>query len=510
MGSQIMQVERGIPTVILGLLLSLGLLPLLIMFFHSLYSPTGFSLHDYKTMFQNPTLWHSFQNSLVLAVVVALFTTLVGTLLGLVLGKTSLAFRSILLILLLIPLLIPPYILAYAWYTLLGNNSLLFGFVGTAFILFSIYLPIPILLTMLFIRQINPKMEEAALLHCTWFCVLKYITLPLIKPAMLFSFLLVFMLSFGEFSVANFLRYPIFPLESFTQFSAFYDFKLATVTAMPMLLIALIIIAIQKWTVDQPLRFSASYHILEIDVKEKTKLLLVSLTLFVGIVVLLPFFSLLMHIDTESFLLAIHKAIDPLSRSILFATLGATALVYFGFLCAYLGEQQSIGSRLFDTTALLLFILPSTLIGIALILFYNTSYTNFIYATPLIIVLGYTIKYLFLSSKIIEKKLAQIPPSLIESAKLSGASWWQVVWFILLPLAKESLIVAWMVGFIFSLRESTLTMLVYPAGSDTLPLYIFTQMANGNPKVVASLCLIMILTVILPLGIYFLQKRVRK
>ena len=510
MGSQIMQIQRGIPTIILGLLLSLGLFPLLIMFFHSLYTPTGFSLHAYKNMFQNLTLWHSFQNSLILAAVVSFFTTLVGTFTGLVLGKTTLAFRSILLILILIPLLIPPYILAYAWYTLLGNNSLLFGFVGTAFVLFSIYLPIPVLLTMLFIKQINPKMEEAALLHCTWTCVLRYITLPLIKPAILFSFLLVFILSFGEFSVANFLRYPIFPLESFTQFSAFYDFKLATVTAMPMLLIALIVIGIQKLVIAQPLRFSASYHTLEIDLKEKEKPLLLILSFFAGIVVLLPIFSLLIHIDTESFLLAVHKAIRPLSRSILFATLGASTLVCFGFLSAYLVEQQSLGALLFDTTALLLFILPSTLIGIALILFYNTSYTNFIYATPLIIVLGYTIKYLFLSSKIIEKKLAQIPHSLIESAKLSGAASWQVVWFILLPLVKESLIVAWVVGFIFSLRESTLTMLVYPAGLDTLPLYIFTQMANGNPKVIASLCFIMILTVILPLGIYFMLKRVHR
>jgi iron(III) transport system permease protein len=504
-----MKAQGTLPFLIIAILLSLAVLPLFMMFFHTIYTPEGFSITAYKAMFHNPSLWHSFQNSFILASFVSIVSTFVGILLGVLLGKTNLRFRFGLLMILLIPLLIPPYILAYSWFTLLGNSTFLFGFWGTSFILFCIYLPIPILLTILFLKQIDPKMEEAALLHTTWFTVLKHITLPLISPAILFSFLLLFMLSFGEFSVANFLRYPIFPMESFTQFSAFYDFKLATVTAMPMLFIGFLVIALQKFTTGKSLRFLAARDMVKIDLKEKEKLFLGLVLLFVTITVLLPLLSLFMQVDIKSFILAFQKATAPLSRSILFATLSATSLLFFGFLSAYLVEQKHQSATLFSTLTLFLFILPSTLIGIALILFYNTPYTNFIYATPLIILFAYTIKYLFLSSKIIENKLIQIPYSLIESAKLSGASWRQIIWFIVLPLAKDALIVAWLVGFIFSLRESTLTMLVYPAGADTLPLYIFTQMANGDPKVIASLCLIMIFLVILPLGTYFTLKRVR-
>jgi iron(III) transport system permease protein len=363
---------------------------------------------------------------------------------------------------------------------------------------------------MLFLKQINPNMEEAALLYCSWECVVKKITLRLIAPALFFSFILVFMLSFGELSVANFLRYDIFPKESFTQFSAFYDFKVATITAMPMLFLAVLLILFEKYVVKQPLQFSASYHTLKIDLKKKRKPLMFFMLFFISIIILLPLSSLLMQVDAKSFLLALNKAIPVLRRSVLFAFFGATLLLIFGFLSAYTVVQKRMGAHLFTTITLLLFILPSTLIGIALILFYNTSYTNFIYATPLIIIFGYTIKYLFLSSKIIEKKLIQIPHSLIDAAKLSGASKSQIVWFILLPLVKDALILAWVVGFIFSLRESSITMLVYPAGSDTLPLYIFTQMANGDPKIIASLSLIMILIVILPLSIYFLQRQLRR
>ena len=399
-----MTYKRSVPVILLGILLSLALLPLLTMFFHTLYTPEGFSLSAYKTMLLTPALWQSFQNSLLLSVSVATLSTGIGTLLGILLGKTNIKFRFMLLILLLVPLLIPPYILAYSWFTLLGSTHLFFSFWGTVFTLFSIYLPIPILLTMLFIRQINPHMEEAARLNASWSKVLRHITLPLISPAILFAFLLVFMLSFGEFSVANFLRYDIFPMESFTQFSAFYDFKLATVTAMPMLLLAVIVIVLQSLNRRQSLRFAAAHHALVIDLKEKEKPFFLFTLLLVALIVLLPLFSLSVQVDVKSFIQAFQQAKAPLARSILFAALGASSLLFFGFLSAYVIEQKSKFSIFFSTMSLLLFILPSTLLGIALILFYNTPYTNFIYASPLIIIFAYTIKYLFLSSKIIEKK----------------------------------------------------------------------------------------------------------
>jgi iron(III) transport system permease protein len=44
-------------------------------------------------------------------------------------------------------------------------------------------------------------------------------------------------------------------------------------------------------------------------------------------------------------------------------------------------------------------------------------------------------------------------------------------------------------------------MLVYPAGRETLPVRIFTLMANGSPELIAALCIIMIAATLLPIGI---------
>ena len=483
--------------------------PMVSMFWGTLKVEQGISWSLYDELF-NQNLWYSFWNSLKLALFVGVSSTIIGTLLGVLLAKTNVPFRSAFLALFVTPLLIPPYIFAYAWFELLGREGflgeLLFGFWGTAFVLFWVYLPIPLLLSRLFLLQIDPKLEESALLISGWGRVLRWVTLPLIRPAMSFSFLLVFILSFGEFSVANFFHYNILPMESFTYFSAFYDFEMATVTAMPMVFMALAILWIQRYLPKNSLRFHQACYITMIELK-RAKLPFVGLLFGLVIFVLLPLISLVLKSNLAGFLIALNNGITPLFRSLYYASIGATLLMFFGFLTAYLLEEKvSFHSKKIDGLLLFLFMLPSTIIGIGLILFWNSSWGSFVYGTPLIIFLGYLGKYLFLTTKIAQVRLSQIPRTMVESAQLLGASWWQVLGMILVPLSRESLVGIWLIGFIFSLRETTITMLVYPAGSDTLPLYILTQMANGDPAVVASLCLMMVGAILLPLIGYFLWR----
>ena len=501
----------------IGIVVSLGLLPVLSMVAHTFYDAHGVTLSHYKVLFTQPSLASSFLHSLGLGVFVATLTTLVGTSLGILFSKTTLLYRTVWVLLLLIPLLIPPYILAYGWYTLVGRESmlghLLFGFWGSAWVLFCVYLPIPVLLTILFLRQVNPKLEEAGLLVCSWYGVLWHITLPLVKPALYFSFLLVFILTVSELSVANFLHFDIFPMQSFIQFSAFYDFTTATVYAIPLLFIVLVLLAIVAILLKQrPLALKSYRHSLIFPLKRMQFPFLIAIALLLILVIGFPLWGLLIQSSLPDFMQALKQALPPLTHSLVYATVGALLLVIFGFFSATIFvHKKSKGWQLLDFTLLFLFILSSTVLGIALILFWNTPYTNFIYTTPLIILLGYLSKTLFLSTKIIQIKLSQIPLSFLEMAALTGASYRQIISFIVLPLAKDALFISGIIGFIFILRESTITMLVAPAGTSTLPLYILTQMANGKPSTIASLCLLMILIVLIPLAVlvyYFKRKKV--
>ena len=491
-----------------------ALLPVLTMVIDTFWRNNRFDLSAYHVLFQS-SMAQSFANSLLLSLSVATCTTAVGVLLGIFLSKTNLLFTTFFTMLLSIPLLVPPYILALGWYTLLGREGywgeLLFGFWGTSWVLFSIYLPIPLLLTILFLRQVNPRFEEAARLMTGWYGVLRSITLPLIFPAIMLSFLLVFILTFGEQSVANFLRFNVFALESFTYFSAFYDFKTATVLAVPMVTVAFIVLLVEQFLLHKHIfRFSSTHKIEKISLGRYKWPLFFAMFLIIFVIVILPFFSLVQQAaDWQIIQEAFEKAKAPMLRSYLYAITAATFLMGFGFAGGYLIEEKIPGYRLYDASLIFLFALPAAVMGIALILFWNQPYTNLIYTTPLIILFGYMGKYLVLTTKISQKRFSQIPRSQIEAAQMAGANWFQVLRYILMPLSKKALLTMWLIGLVFSLRETTITMLVYPPGYETLPVYTLTQMANGDPRIIAALSLFMISMTLLPLLLIGIIKKVQ-
>ena len=78
------------------------------------------------------------------------------------------------------------------------------------------------------------------------------------------------------------------------------------------------------------------------------------------------------------------------------------------------------------------------------------------------------------------------------------------LWHIVVPMAKRGLVAAWIGGYVFCLRDLGISMVVYPPGSDTLPVRILTLMANGAPSLIAALCVILIVATLLPLGLVVL------
>jgi iron(III) transport system permease protein len=463
------------------------------------------------------------QHSLALAFSVMLLTVGTGVPLGIILSRTNLPFRRLFTILFVTPLLIPPYIIAVAWSDLLGRGGLLsgiisssviesaenmlFGLPGCTLVLSSVFLPIPMLFTMVFARAVNPRLEEEGLLFCSRGCVLRRITLPLIIPGITMAAVLVFLLSFGEFSVPNFLRYSVFPVESFTQFSAFYNFKAATAAAVPLVavtLIALLLEAIFMRGRKYNLHSAEDARALppaELGSWRSALTALVAVLVFV--VVILPAAVLLIQAGgINIYKDALRMAGGSLRRSLLYAACGATLLMLIGFFTGYMiHTAKSFTARSADTLTLFLLALPGTVIGIGLIAVWNRPQTNIIYGTPLIIIIGYIAKYTATNSRISAAALSHIPASMEEAAQVAGAGWFHRIGLIVAPLIWPALLTSWLIGYIFSLRDTGITMLVYPAGHDTLPIRIFTLMANGSPQLIAALCIIMIFITLVPAGV---------
>lgn len=506
-----------------ALLAIVGLLPVAAMVARTFYGDEGFSLKAYQAILSSgkqPALLMA--HSVLLSALTSALATAAGVALGVLLGKTDLLLRRSLTVAFTVPLLIPPYVIAVAWFEIFGKGGLigralpsalseflssaLFGLWGCTGVLFTAFMPIVMLFTLTYVNAVNSRLEEAARLVSRWPTVLRRITLPLIAPAILFAAVLVFLLTLGEVGVPTFLRYPVYPVETLTQFTAFYDFGAATASAVPMLVITLTILALEY----RPLQSRVSELRATSPGSRRTQIALgrwrfpvFGFVLGWAVVsVFLPVAVLVVHSSSPAaYVEAFRRASDSILHSLVFATIGATLLTLLGFFCGYLIHNRTLPLwRGVNGLALFLFTLPGTVIGIGLISLWNRPLTNVIYGTPAIIILGYVAQYAVLPARITSAILDRIPPSMEDAARLSGSGWFMTLRYIVVPLAKRGLVAAWLIAYVFCLRDLGISMVVYPPGYDTLPVRILTLMANGAPSLVAALCVILIVITLLPLG----------
>jgi ABC-type Fe3+ transport system permease subunit len=95
----------------------------------------------------------------------------------------------------------------------------------------------------------------------------------------------------------------------------------------------------------------------------------------------------------------------------------------------------------------------------------------------------------------------QIPASFEEAAAVAGAGWGRTLVRIVLPNLKTSLAAAWVVAFIFAFGEIGATILVAPPGESTLPVRVYTLIANTPSGNVAALALAQSLIALLLLAL---------
>jgi ABC-type Fe3+ transport system permease subunit len=322
------------------------------------------------------------------------------------------------------------------------------------------------------------------------------IILPLIRPALFSSFILIFILSVSEFAVPSYLSVNVFTTEIFTQFAAFYNFSAAIAHALVLTGICLLLIIPEKFYLSQApfISFgkkSSSYKILLLENKSKWTLICLA---YILLFVLLPLSMLVWQSVSDnsiSFWSIIEQLLPSLTDSLLLASSGALLITLLGFAFSTLIIKYNIKTA--DFLLLLVFAVPALVTGIALAKFYNTPSLNLIYGSSLIILIAFTARFLFISEKIIASSMMQIPASFQEAALLMGASPLYVFRKITLPLLFEALFTSFFIILIFCIGELTTVIMVYPPGISLLPVRIFTLMANAPQSAVSAMCLVALL-----------------
>ncbi len=263
---------RFLPAATLSFLLLLPVLYLLILWLVDNDVTHARFLIDFNTL-------HLILRSFLFSVIVAMLATAIGTTCGFILYKLQLHGSSIYRILLILPLLIAPYIFAVAWkdvFVKLGLFMPFYSIGGLITVHTLIYFPLVMLITGSAFMNINAQLEDAGMMVTSHKRMVFKIVLPLLKPALTISLILVFIFSLSEFSVPAFFGVRTFTVEIFTQFAAFYNYTAAIGQSLLLVLVCLTLLFMERRYLSDAPFFSVGVKgnaIRKYSLNKKTKFL---------------------------------------------------------------------------------------------------------------------------------------------------------------------------------------------------------------------------------------------
>jgi iron(III) transport system permease protein len=477
------------------------------MFSLSLFSPDGsLDFEHYRRLLVEARQREMLMTSLLLGSGTAALATLIGAPLGLLLARVRAPGKAWCRLALVIPLVVPPYILALAWTWLGLSAGLTYSLGGAVIVLGASFYPLAMLATEAAARRVDAGLEEAALLVAGPRRVYAKITLPLVAPAVSAAALLIFVLATAEFGVPGLLRVNVFTTEIFTAFAAFYDFGTATALAAPLLVMTLVAGILARVIVGESLLASRRGTRTGMTTESAgwRALAATSIASIVAACVVAPFAVLAAEAgEIDRIFSAVRESGGAIANSLALATVSATLITALALLLGYgRARMRSRWRGLVDLGFILAFAVPGTVIGVGLIGLWNRpGMAGAIYASPMIIVIACMARFTPVAALMLAAGARQIPVSYEEAAEASGASWPRIFTRIFAPQMAASLGAAWVVSFIFAFGELGTALLVAPPGESTLPVRIYTMIANAPASAVASLALMQTMIVLLSLAV---------
>ncbi len=455
-------------------------------------------------------------NTALLGVGTAALATAIGAPLGVVLARVPLHRKAVVRLLAGAPVLLPPYIVALAWVNLGSSRGLLSDLAGgdllsgwtnslpAAILILSFVLyPLSMLATEVAMRRIDGRLEEAGLIVAPPGRVLRRITLPLVAPSVVGAALIIFVLAVSEFGVPGLLRVRVYTTEVFTAFAALYDFSRAIVLAVPLLVLCVAVAAVAAALLGDRLvttRRSLDVSPMVFDACRRPAT--VAVFLVVATAVALPMLILVREALGARSLAAAAGSINAIVNSLLLAAVGATVVVALAVCLGYAQARASRSLRLAAQVVLVvLFAVPSTIIGVGLIALWNRSGPfGALYGTDAMLLLAYLARFVPVAALILAATTQTVSVSQEEAAAVSGVGWLRTMRGIVLPQLRVGIAAAWVVAFVLAFGELGASILVAPPGEATLPIRIYTIIANTSSSNVAMLALLQSIVIFLPVA----------
>jgi iron(III) transport system permease protein len=459
----------------------------------------GLAAETWAELWRQTTRTNLLLNSLTLSTLTAAGATLLGVPIGFLLTRTDVACRRVLMLLCAAPLFLPLFLWATAWQAGLRAHGLS-GMGGAVFVMTLSLFPIVTLLSGVGFAHVDPALEEDVRTLGSELQVFRHATFPLARPLVAMGCLLVFILTLSEFGVPALMQVNVYPVAVYTAFSAFYDFAQAAALCLPFVAVAAVLAFITHH-VTRSVDFAS--------LAEQWQPRHIALGKGRGGAATITFALLAAVLGVPMGALVngsmgqwVSGQWSVVSASLCLAAIGATSLTLLGLLVAWLCQRgYARGGAWWLQSQTLLFALPSTIVGLGLVSLWNRREFAWLYGTTAMIVLGYVARFAPLVVRAFEAFLAQVPKDCEEAVWLDGGGVGVTFTRFIIPASRRAIGFLWAMSFVLCMGELAMTILVAPAGVQTLAVRLFTIEANAPQALTARLALVLVASCLIPLTV---------
>ena len=376
-------------------------------------------------------------------------------------------------------------------------------------------------------RNMDANLEEAAtILDTPKWKIMTRITLPMVKPAILSTILLVFGSAMGSYPVPHYLGLNTLSTK-YVSMNSKYTGE-ASVLAIIMMVFGVAIMLLNQISLTSRKNYTTvtgkSGQISKIRLGRAGRyliaLILVILTFFTSIFPIISFafetflpnpgdYSFLYTGDAANLTTKWWITAENITENGMYGQMGIlynntirTAFlgtIIVSVLCALLAgtmgtligyavskDRRSSWANYVNAVAFLPYLMPSIAVGVAYFILFSNKYVNLFNTYWLLIIVG-TIKYIPFASKAALNSMLQLSGEIEESAIILNIPWIQRMTKIIIPIQKSSIISGYLLPFMTCLRELSLFMLLCVQGFilsttldyfDEMGLYAFSSGIN--------------------------------
>jgi iron(III) transport system permease protein len=519
-------------------LLVLVVNPLLRLLVVSFQDQAGaFTFSNYVTAYSRSRNIEALWNSLVLGASSGLLCLAFGVPMAWALSRTDMPFKGLVWVCILGTFIIPPYLGAVGWILLAGPNAgwlnrAVVALTGSAAGPFNIYsmpglvlvvacysFPYVFVLTKSALDLISSEMEDAAnILGAGNLRTTFLITLPLVLPAILGAFILVFLEAIALFGSPALLALPGRFHVVTTMLWQFFEFPpkvgVASAYAMPLLVITIVLFWLQRRITSRK-----GYVSLTGKGGERRPVTLggwkwavLGYCLFVCT---LSFLMPMVVICQAAFAKAWGRgfSLDNLTFNNVYVTVfeneltrkatmhtfmyaGAASLIAITLaLCvSYIVQREVVGKKVGHVLSFLT-MAPFVVPGIVLAIGFYAAYTHpplLLYGTAWILILAFATRFLPIAYVNSSAAIRSINPELEDAVRILGGTRFTAIRSVVMPLLKRSLAGAFILVFIPATRELSTAIFLYSIDTQVLSVLLFDKSDEGNFEMLASIGLVLV------------------